>query len=85
MFRLDGIFLTHFHSDHISEIYEANLGLGPRASRATPSWVGEASKASRCRTLLMLTIASIESLIMVRSSSQNWGSCRLWSSPRYCV
>ena len=25
MFRLDGIFLTHFHSDHISEIYEANL------------------------------------------------------------
>ncbi|MEL0218330.1 MAG: MBL fold metallo-hydrolase, partial [Gammaproteobacteria bacterium] len=23
--RLDGIFLTHFHSDHISEIYEANL------------------------------------------------------------
>ncbi len=24
--RLQGIFLTHFHSDHIAEIYEVNLG-----------------------------------------------------------
>ena len=30
MARLDGLLLTHFHSDHISEIYEVNLG----------SWVG---------------------------------------------
>ncbi len=28
--RLQGLFLTHFHSDHIAEIYEVNLG----------SWVG---------------------------------------------
>ena len=25
MDRLKGIFITHFHSDHIAEIYEANL------------------------------------------------------------
>ena len=25
MSRLDGLFLTHFHSDHIAEIYEVNL------------------------------------------------------------
>ena len=24
--RLDGLLLTHFHSDHIAEIYEVNLG-----------------------------------------------------------
>tara|TARA_B100001093_G_scaffold149702_1_gene142423 strand:+ start:2592 stop:3638 length:1047 start_codon:yes stop_codon:yes gene_type:complete len=34
MKRLKGIFITHFHSDHIAEIYEANL----------ISWVGGRSK-----------------------------------------
>jgi ribonuclease Z len=35
--RLQGVFLTHFHSDHISEIYELNLA----------SWVRGRSKALR--------------------------------------
>ena len=48
MFRLDGIFLTHFHSDHISEIYEANLG----------SWV-----QGRPERLKVLGGRGIESLV----------------------
>ena len=84
MFRLDGIFLTHFHSDHISEIYEANLG----------SWV-----QGRPERLKVLGGRGIESLVGAVNLTyahdrehrvshhgadllpQNWGSCRLWSSP----
>ena len=31
--RLQGLLLTHFHSDHIAEIYEVNLAPGYRAGR----------------------------------------------------
>ena len=49
MFRLDGIFLTHFHSDHISEIYEANPGSWVEGARATqgPGWARH-RKPRRC-------------------------------------
>ena len=47
MDRLQGVFLTHFHSDHIAELYEVNLS----------SWV----QVARCRLKGMALVVLMKS------------------------